>query len=219
MLGQADLERAVVGPKDVPGWDTGTLVGRGGDGLRIGQSIPDVSRFPKPRPAACGPLNSAAGMVGDRQYHALVEQTVSRSSAKDPEGEQTVTMSLTAYSAADAPRVMADLRTSLRTCTSFRTPLEPDMGYSDPRPLAEPKLGDDAVSYRITQSNPSVDRSGNDDGGPRVDAHFHYVVVRCGTGIAVFSAMAFPQDTRPPQVPMDLVAAQVDKLRKVVTGR
>jgi hypothetical protein len=100
-LSQGELERAVIGAKDLPGWESGTVVGRGGDGVDIPPTILDVSRLPRITPGACQPLNDMTSLIGRHQYRAIVEQSINAVSAKD---EKSAPMALTSYSVADAPR-------------------------------------------------------------------------------------------------------------------
>lgn len=211
MLSQRELEQVVIGPKDVPGWKTSTVLGRGGDGLRIPVTISDVSKWPRIGRAACEPLYDMTMLASRHQFYAVVRQSVRTGSGED---EKSTEMSLTSLHVADAPKVIEDLETSLRTCSSFKS-LEPGESWSDPVPLADPMLGDQAVAYRITDSVPSVNSRGEEDGGPPTKAPFNYVVVRSGATIAAFYSMGYPKDTQPPQVPMNVVMAQVDKLDRV----
>lgn len=207
MLTQAELEQAVVGAADLPGWTTGTTAGKGGDGVTVPVTVPDVSKIPRISPAACQPLWSMTGFGSRYQIHGIVEQgvsTVTRSSLSE--------MALTSYSAADAPRVMADLRASLRACRTFRT-TDPGESYGNPVVLPGPRVGDEAVAYRLTQTEPSVDANGDDDGGPPSHAWVSYEVVRSGATIAAFYILGFEQPL--PRVPEKVVTAQVDKLVRV----
>jgi hypothetical protein len=207
MLTQAELESAIVGAADLPGWTTSTVEGRGGDGASLPVTIRDVSKAPRISPAACQPLWSMTGFGSRYQFHGIVEQSVD-TVAGGPASE----MALTSYSAADAPRVMADLRTSLRTCRTFRT-TDPGESYGNPVALPGPRVGDEAIAYRLTQTEPSVDANGDDDGGPPSHAWVSYEVVRSGATIAAFSILGTEQPL--PRVPEKVVTAQVDKLARV----
>jgi hypothetical protein len=211
MLSQRELEQAIVGPKDIPGWTTETVLGKGGNGVRIPVTIGDVSKWPRIGQAACEPLYDMTMLASRHQFYAVVEQMARTGSGDD---EKSTRMSLTSLHVADAPKVIADLETSLRTCSSF-TSLEAGEFWSHPEPLADPMLGDQAIAYRITDSVPSVNSLGEDDGGPASKAPFCFVVVRSGATIVAFSSMGYPTQPGPPQVPMNVVKAQVDKLERV----
>lgn len=217
-LTQAQLEQAVVGPKDLKGWRTGTVQGRGGDGTEIPPTIPDVAKMPRISPAACEPLYDMTMMLSRQQYHGVVEQQLTPADdGSDDSGSSGGAgggmMSLKSYTGPDAARLMADLRTSLRTCTSFKS-LEEGESWGSPKRLADPKAGDEALSYHLVQTVPSVDKNGDDDGGPAVDALFTFVVVRSGsTVLAAYSVPGAGKDY--PEFPMDVITAQVTKLAAV----
>lgn len=189
------------------------MVGWGGDGVEIAPRIPDVSKWPHTTSAACEPLDRMVGLTSSYQYVAVVEQSVSPVSSAAGD-KQTSEMALASYHATDAPKVIADLRSSLRTCSSFSEP-RIDTEYTDPEPLADPEVGDEAVAYRINEVNPSVDSNGDEDGGPTVVVPFNFVVVRCGATIAAFYTMSPPGEPRPPHVSTDVVTAQIDKLGRM----
>lgn len=205
-LSQKELEQTVIGAKEIPGWKTGTVAGRGGDGYDIPQPVLDMANLPRIRPAACEPLNRMLSLGSDYQYFALVEQTVN---AVSPKGRAGAEMALRSYRVADAPKVIADLRTSLRTCSSFQS-LDEGISYTRPQPLADPKLGDEALAYSITQTV-AGDDSNSDDSAP-ITVPFSFVVVRSGATVAAFYTMGQPGAARPRPVPMDVVTAQIDKL-------
>lgn len=216
-LTQAQLEQAVVGPKDLKGWRTGTVQGRGGDGTEIPPKIPDVAKMPRISPAACEPLYDMTMMLSRQQYHGVVEQQLTPaddgSGGSDSSGGAGGMMSLKSYTGPDAARLMADLRTSLRTCTSFKSPEEGE-SWGSPKRLADPKAGDEALSYHLVQTVPSVDENGDDDDGPAADALFTFVVVRSGsTVLAAYSGPGIGKDY--PEVPMDVITAQATKLAAV----
>lgn len=137
-----------------------------------------------------------------------MEQYVRTVPGKDP---QSAMMGLRSYTVTDAVQLVNNLRTSLRTCTSFST-LDEGESYGDPKQLPDPQVGDDAVSYRLTQTVPSIDEHGDEDGGPPVHGYFHFVVVRSGATIAAYYETGNSQDLHLPEVPMTVVKAQADKL-------
>ncbi|MEW2522631.1 hypothetical protein [Actinacidiphila alni] len=200
----------MIGAKDVPGWTTDTVAGRGGDGVEVAPRILDVSKWPRTSPAACQPLDRMTSLSSDYQYFAVVEQKVSPASGDGPITE----MALTSYRPAEAPKVIADLRTSIRTCSDF-SQLRGGYEYTHPQVLADPNVGDEAIAYRLTQVVPSVDSNGNPDGGQPVDVPFHFVVVRSGATIASFYTMTGPGGHGTTDVPMDVVKAQIAKLGRL----
>jgi hypothetical protein len=210
-LSQGELQRGVIGAKDVPGWTTDTVAGRGGDGVEVAPHILDVSKWPRTSPAACQPLDRMTSLSSDHQYFAVVEQKVSPASGDGPITE----MALTSYRPAEAPKVIADLRTSIRTCSGFSEPLE-GFEYTHPQALTDPKVGDEAIAYRLTQVVPSVDSNGDPDGGQPVDVPFHFVVVRSGATIVSFYTMTSPGGHGTTDVPMDVVKSQIAKLGRLL---
>ncbi|MFI0937294.1 hypothetical protein [Streptomyces sp. NPDC021020] len=209
-LTQAQLEQAVVGAKDVPGWHTGSVTGRSGDGVQSPVNVRNVKALPAVSPAACAPLYYTTLTLARQQHGAVVEQMVMPVADKDP---RALMMSLKSYAPADAAQLMADLRTALRTCTSFASP-EPGQSWGSPKRLADPKLGDEALSYHLVQTVPSVDDKGDEDGGAPVHGRFHFVVVRSGATVAVYYVTGADDDPGFPEVPMAVVTAQTAKLAK-----
>jgi hypothetical protein len=105
----------------------------------------------------------------------------------------------------------------VQACSSFGSvpPSEPGETWAHLVPLIDPKLGDEALAYGITQSVPSVDGNGDDDGGAPVKVPYHFVAVRSGATIVAFDSMNFVSQVQLPQVPMNVVKAQIDKLDRV----
>jgi hypothetical protein len=140
----------------------------------------------------------------------MVEQDVTPVSAAG----SRATMALTSYRPAAAPKVIADLRTSLRTCRAFTQPRD-DLDYTRPQALPDPRAGDEAVAYRMTQVVSSVDSNGDPDDGPPVEVPMEFLVVRCGATIVSFYAMDLPGNDGSSDVPMDVVKAQIEKLGRL----
>jgi len=209
-LTQSELQSALVNAKDLPGWTMNSIAVPGDDGRLPPPRIPDVRRRLRATPAVCQPLYDLSVLTSGWQYSAYADQEVRSGTGAS---EHLVMTALESYSVADAPKVLSDLRTALRGCSSFRSlsPLDPDDRWSDPHPLPDPAVGDEAVSYRIRLVVPSVDSDGNNDGGPPVAAPHIFTVVRSGATVAVFYAQSFP-DTPLPQIPSDLLRAQADRL-------
>ncbi|MFJ7961645.1 hypothetical protein ACIQ62_35675 [Streptomyces sp. NPDC096319] len=104
---------------------------------------------------------------------------------------------LASHSEQNAKKVMADLRTSLRECSGGFQTL--GLTYTAITPVNAPKLGDEAVGYRITnvvakQTVPMTD-----------------TVLREGGVVAVFHGvnMLTPNDSA---IPETVVKAQLDRL-------
>lgn len=201
MLSQSELERSALGAGDVLGWRVNRIKGDEGVGQPGGPTYYPVSSRPRVTPSACQPLADMGHTLSAYQHHGVVELMLTRSSGA---GITTVALTLRSYTAADAPKVLADLRTSLRTCSSFPTNA-PGVSLTAPEPQPAPHLGDDALAYRIVQTTPGV------DGGPAVEAPLNYVVVRSGATVWVSYTLSLPGLPEQP-VPLDVVRAQSTKL-------
>jgi hypothetical protein len=196
LLSRKRLKQAEVGPADIKGYRTAPM--------DIGI---DVARLQRISPAACRPIADMNTFASEYQPLAAVEQTaIGPTVGKD--STRIAEMALLSYTAADAPKVIADLRTSIRTCSSFHFILDDSEGFTDPRPLPDPKAGDEAVAYRITKT------ISDEMGGLRVP--FVFVAFRTGTTIAAFYTSAAPGELdKPSRIPTDLVTAQAAKLAKL----
>lgn len=193
VLNRQQLLRAQVATADLTGYRT----------TPVGITI-KVAALQRVTPAACQPIADMTNLASEYQPLAAVEQTVSPTAADKDYAE----MGLLSYTAADAPRVIADLRTSVRTCSSFHWPMDATEGFADPHALPDPKAGDEALAYRLTQTFKDDE---TDLGEPYV-----FVVLRTGTTIAAFYASSAPGKLLyPAPLPTDLVAAQAAKLAKL----
>lgn len=196
-LTQNQLERAVVDERDLPGL-TVTRLGSGTDGF--GDGTVSALRGEATRPVSCAPVSSAVG-GGASRYTPLGSVT---RMAQGKDG--TATFHLVSYRPADAVRVMAELRSALRTCTAYTVTFPADTAFEDLRATGDPHEGDEGVSFRLDV----VSSSPGGDGDPvRILQSFQ--VVRSGSTVAVFSAF----DTgayKVEKVPAALVAAQLKVL-------
>ncbi|WP_405587883.1 hypothetical protein [Streptomyces sp. NBC_01190] len=138
-------------------------------------------------------------MASNYQQQALMEESIQKVSQEGG----TMSMALVSYSRADASKVLPDLEAGLRACSAYKSAGDPDISFEKPEVLPAPKLGDDAIAYRITQVV-------TDNGTDPVRAPFAYTVVRKGSVISWFQAMAFPGQEA--SIPIEVVKAQVSKL-------
>ncbi|MFI0937295.1 hypothetical protein [Streptomyces sp. NPDC021020] len=205
-LTQAQLERAEVGAAELPGWTTEVTEGKGG----YAQVVMDPAKRPRAAPVACGPVYAETDhlMGGWGPFTAAAGEWVRTDSSGA--GEHDVLLSLRSYAtAADADRVVTDLRTSLSTCKGqYGPPTQPGT-YGSIQQLADPAAGDDAVAFRTVQTIP-----GEDPDAVNAPGHglYHVVVVRSGATVATYSEFAMDGD--PAAVPMAVVTAQTAKLAK-----
>ncbi|WP_433889593.1 hypothetical protein [Streptomyces sp. CA-111067] len=199
-LSQQELYTAFVTSKELPGWSFG------GPPVQDADHIVNVSRLPAVSPAACAPLSRmTSGLAANHQPRAYIELNAD---AADP--DKGAILALTSYAPAAAPKVLDDLRASLKTCRTF--PFDEGISVTEPKRLAAPAEGDEALAYELTQVVQSIDEHGDPDGGAPVRVPIQFKVVRVGTVIAAFWALSVVGEHS--QVPPELVAAQVAKLNK-----
>ncbi|MFD6295170.1 hypothetical protein ACFWFU_10225 [Streptomyces sp. NPDC060235] len=196
-LTQDQLERAVVDKRDLPGLEVSRL-GAGTDGFGDGtvRALPAEAT----RPASCAPVSSAVS--GGASRYAPVGSVTRMGQTKDG----TSTFHLVSYRAADAVRVMDELRSALATCTTYTAKSPTDTTFEDLRSAGDPHQGDEGVSFRldVVSSSPV-----SDDDPVRMLQSFQ--VIRSGSTVAVFSA--FDTDAhRVKRVPAALVTAQMKVL-------
>ncbi|MFG2449240.1 hypothetical protein ACGFSG_07680 [Streptomyces sp. NPDC048512] len=196
-LTQDQLERAVVGKRDLPGLEV-TRLGSGTDGF--GDGTVSALSAEDTRPASCAPVSSAVS-GGASRYAPLGSVT---RMAQTRSG--TSTFHLVSYRAADAVRVMDELRSALATCTTYTVKWPTDTTFENLRSAGDPHQGDDGVSFRI-----DVVSSSPVSGDDPVRTLQSFQVIRSGSTVAVFSA--FDTDAhKVKQVPAALVAAQMKVL-------
>ncbi|MFG3148820.1 hypothetical protein [Streptomyces sp. NPDC048243] len=196
-LTQDQLERAVVGKRDLPGLEV-TRLGSGTDGF--GDGTVSALSAEDTRPASCAPVSSAVS-GGASRYAPLGSVT---RMAQTRSG--TSTFHLVSYRAADAVRVMDELRSALATCTTYTVKWPTDTTFENLRSAGDPHQGDDGVSFRIDVVSSSP--VGGDDPVRTLQS---FQVIRSGSTVAVFSA--FDTDAhKVKQVPAALVAAQMKVL-------
>ncbi|MFE3271217.1 hypothetical protein [Streptomyces sp. NPDC059215] len=195
-LAQDQLERAVVDERDLPGWTISRL-GAGTDGF--GDGTVSALREEGTHPVSCAPVGSA--LSGASKYTPLGSVT---RMAQNEDGIST--MQLVSYRAADAVRVMDELRSALETCTSYTMVFPADTTFEKLRPTGDPHQGDEGVSFRLDV----VDRSPSGDSDPyrRLES---YQVIRSGSTVAVFDAVD-ADAYRLKKIPAALITAQMKVL-------
>jgi hypothetical protein len=205
-LTQAQLESAEVTAAELPGWTTEPAVGKGG----YARTVQDPAKRPQASPAACRPLYAVTDQLTGG-WGAFTGSAAEWVRADSPElGEHQVLLNLRSYAtAADADRVVSDVRTALADCRGqFGVP-EQRWTFGSTRQLPDPAAGDDALAYRTVQTLAGDDPKDVDAPGHGL---YHVVVVRCGATVATFSEFAMDGD--PAAVPMPVVTAQSAKLAK-----
>ncbi|WP_329138310.1 hypothetical protein OG552_30320 [Streptomyces sp. NBC_01476] len=148
VLGQRELEQAGIGAADLKGFTFNFLAGKG-----LPSGVKDVSQRPRPVPAPCRPLYDMTQYISGYQPVARVIEE-----ARSPtDGQPATTIALASYKETEAPKTIADLQNAVRSCTTFTTS---DYGtryiYTDIKTQPAPHLGDQAISYVMTQNLPEV---------------------------------------------------------------
>lgn len=110
-LTQSQLDTAVVDAHDLPGLCAVKLAGAPGT---LGEGGVHARSSAGTDPAPCAPV-SAALQDGASRYEPVASLVRELSRKRDG-----VVLTLASYRAADAPRVLDDLRTALQSCTAFR---------------------------------------------------------------------------------------------------
>ncbi|WP_030761711.1 hypothetical protein [Streptomyces griseus] len=185
-----------LGALDTPALEKAVLTGTvaGMEAKKIAEAEVEAGRNMDADRKECQPL---AGMIGGFT-HITPVATAHRSLQSAKATEATVgSMWLASHSEPNAIRVMDELGASLTACpTGFKTL---GLTYGKVEKLPAPKLGDQAVAYRIT----------GDIGKQKVP--MTYTVVRSGGVVAAFYGvnMLDPEDAA---IPEAVVKAQLDRL-------
>jgi hypothetical protein len=202
-LTQAELWNAAVTAEDLPGFQVGYTQAKGSP---YQPGIP-ASRLPAVYPDGCAPVYWSTQAVSAYPITAHIDGRASTSQAP----EQSGSLALTVYSAADAPRAMADLHNALIACAGAhierRDPLAGGISFSHPEVQPAPRLGDDALSFRLTQNV-----AGDDIDPEAIDVPMTFTVVRVGATVITVWNMNGEDRTQPATIPPRLVPTQVAKL-------
>ncbi|MFE5734432.1 hypothetical protein ACFQ7A_26430 [Streptomyces sp. NPDC056528] len=172
------------------------LTGRtaGYDAKRIAKAEVEAGRDMQADRKACQPLASLIGGF----THIPAVSVAHRSLQPGEASDATVgSMWLASHSEENATRVMKELRTAVTECPEgFKTL---GLTYGKVEGLPAPKLGDEAVGYRVT----------GDIGKQKVP--MTYTVVRSGGVIAAFYGVNM-LDAKKAAIPEAVVKAQLDRL-------
>ncbi|MYZ35694.1 hypothetical protein GT002_11395 [Streptomyces sp. SID4917] len=172
------------------------LTGRtaGFDAKRIAKAEVEAGRGMEADKKACQPLASLIGGF----THIPAVSTVHRSLLPGEATNATVgSMWLASHSEENAPRVMKELRTAVAECSKgFKTL---GLMYGKVESLPAPKLGDEAVGYRIT----------GDIGKQKMP--MTYTVVRKGGVIAAFYGVNM-LDAKKAAIPEPVIKAQLERI-------
>ncbi|TRO62820.1 hypothetical protein E4K73_22225 [Streptomyces sp. IB201691-2A2] len=183
-LTRAQLKKAALATGDVKGYK---VEGAGSADLQ-GASSPAV-------PAKCQPVADMFLFTTDPASRTSLSRGVT---AKDETNASVTTLALLSYGSGEADDVLAGLRKATGECTEYRYV---GYKYTGVKALADPKLGDESVAFRLVASIE----------GAEVPAA--YTVVRDGSTLVAFSSMNM-LDADEVEVPAELVEAQLAKLNK-----
>ncbi|MCZ4511419.1 hypothetical protein O3Q52_25175 [Streptomyces sp. ActVer] len=183
-LTRAQLKKAALTTGDVKGYK---VEGAGSADLQ-GASSPAG-------PAKCQPVADMFLFTTDPVSRTSLSRGVT---AKDETNASVTTLALLSYGSGEADDVLAGLRKATGECTAYRYV---GYKYSGVKALADPKLGDESVAFRLVASIE----------GAEVPAA--YTVVRDGSTLVAFSSMNM-LDADEVEVPAELVEAQLAKLKK-----
>ncbi|MFI9744388.1 hypothetical protein [Streptomyces sp. NPDC052494] len=166
----------------------------GFDAKKIAKAEVEAGRGMEADKKACQPLASLIGGF----THVPAVSTVHRSLQPGKASNATVgSMWLASHSEANATRVMKELRTAVTECPKgFKTL---GLTYGKVENLPAPKLGDEAVGYRIT----------GDIGKQKVP--MTYTVVRSGGVIAAFYGVNM-LDVKKAAIPAPVITAQLERI-------
>jgi hypothetical protein len=184
-----------IGALDPQALEKATISGKntGFEFKQVSKADAEAGRDMKADKPECQPIASLAG-----GYTHIEAVSVEHRSLEPTEASNATvgSMWLASHSEKNAKRVMSDLHTSLKKCDGFKTL---GLTYKDVEQLKDPSVGDEAVSYRITnvvgkQSVPMT-----------------YTVVREGGVIAAFYGvnMLTPKKSA---IPEATVKAQLEQL-------
>ena len=183
-LTRAQLKKAALATGDVKGYK---VEGAGSADLQ-GASSPAG-------PAKCQPVADMFLFTTDPVSRTSLSRGVT---AKDETNASVTTLALLSYGSGEADDVLAGLRKATGECTAYRYV---GYKYTGVKALADPKLGDESVAFRLVASIE----------GAEVPAA--YTVVRDGSTLVAFSSMNM-LDADEVEVPAELVEAQLAKLKK-----
>ena len=183
-LTRAQLKKAALATGDVKGYK---VEGAGSADLQ-GASSPA-------RPAKCQPVADMFLFTTDPVSRTSLSRGVT---AKDETDASVTRLALLSYGSGEADDVLDGLRKATGECTAYQYV---GYKYSGVKELADPKLGDESVAFRLVASIE----------GAEVPAA--YTVVRDGSTLVAFSSMNM-LDADEVEVPAELVESQLDKLKK-----
>ncbi|RFC75021.1 hypothetical protein [Streptomyces sp. AcE210] len=179
----------------------GTKIGSGTHGVGNG-TLKAVPRDAT-RPTACVPVLAAADGASRRTPTGSVTRIMTAAR------QDGLVIHLAAYPGHGASRVMAQLRTALRTCRKFPAAGSRGVAWTGVRPAHQLGEGDQELAFR---GEVHIGPAKHD---PIVPNEVH--VIRVGTTIATFTAQNINATAASPVVRRDVVHRQVTALEKAAS--
>lgn len=150
---------------------------------------------------ACRPIASVINGSPEPAPAATVFRTAMNTSEEGQDDQTVVTEILTSHAPGGAEQLLRSVRDAVKACAGgFRTTSDDGPStYSEVKALPAPRAGQESLAYQVTGSIEG-------EGVPLV-----FQLVRTGSTVVTFYAANF-LSARTPEVPAELVAAQVAKL-------
>ena len=188
-LTEAELAQVALGADELPGYEVTPMQGSDERGTEQSEN------------EACRPLAAIINGSPEPAPAATVFRTVMDKREEGNDDQTVVTEILTSHRKGDAEELLRSVRDAVRACGGgFRTTSDDGPStYTEVKELPAPGAGQESFAYQVT---------GSVEGTP-VPLVFH--LVRTGATVVTFYAADF-LGTQPPEVPAELVTAQVAKL-------
>jgi hypothetical protein len=190
VLSQRQLEDAVVDTHDLPGVQVDEI-GAGTSG--VGNGIIHAARRTDTDPSLCAPVSAAVDGASGYTPVGSVQRVAGTKG-------HPATLTLVSYRPADAPRVLKELRTSLKSCKGYVAGAGAmKVTYDSVEATNAPAQGDEGVAFRLKW----VVEPGEDG----LKSAVSVAVIRHESTLAIYKAVS---DTPRAQasIPSDLVNAQ-----------
>ncbi|WP_406423516.1 hypothetical protein OHA59_49960 [Streptomyces sp. NBC_01589] len=181
-----------------------TLAAARGTATTLGDRITELSRAAK---GLSNAIDAAQTATDDGASEHAPTGSVTRMMVVEQDG---LLINLAAYRGQDASRVMAELRTALRTCRKFPVAGTGGVTWSGIRLARQLGEGDQEVAFR------GEVHMGSAKDYPIVPNEVH--VIRVGTTIATFTSQNVRATAASPVVPRDVVHRQVTALIALSAG-
>ncbi|MGW6098121.1 hypothetical protein ACWFRK_28060 [Streptomyces sp. NPDC055157] len=189
VLTEAELTEAALATGDVADYEVTPLQGSQDTGTEKAEN------------QACRPLAAVINGAPEPAAAATVFRTVMDRSEEGKDDQTVVTEILTSHPKGAAQQVLRDVRDAVQACAGgFRTSSdEGPSTYSKVDLLDAPRVGEESIAYQVT---------GNIE-GDKVPLVFQ--LVRRGSTVVTFYVADFV-DATPPELPAEVVIAQLAKL-------